>query len=105
MLENSILDTYDDAVALPELKTAVRRFDEVLATFDSSLSDLLDAALNSEGAVRDQRHREAALLVDRYLDRLASDGLVSSIDSNPFRPTSVRSTLGQCLRLLSSRLA
>lgn len=104
-LEAAILDIYDGDAVLPRVRAAVRQLDAVLTTFDESLADKLDEALNSADPDEKARlHGEARTIIDRYRQRLDTDPLVRRLDDNPFAPVAVHATLSRTLETLGAKI-
>jgi hypothetical protein len=104
-LETAILAAYRGRASLPIVTQKVRKLDQVLAMFDESLNDALDASLNAADPQEKQRfHDEARELIARYQHFLASDPLVQELDGNPFVPIAVKATLTATLATLSAKI-
>lgn len=104
-LEKAILDAYKSHAVLPEVAKGVRKLDQVLAVFDESLNDALDAALNAaDPAVKQRHHDEARDIIAKYQRFLKSDAMVQELDANPFVPIAVQSTLTSTLAVLASKI-
>lgn len=104
-LEQAILDRYKTNAALPAVVQGVRKLDRVLEVFDESLADTLDAALNAvDPAVKQRLHEEARGIIHRYEDFLKTDPMVRELDSNPFVPIGVQSTLTSTLSVLAAKI-
>lgn len=104
-LEQAILAHYQDQAALPEIVQSVRKLDGVLALFDESLSDALDQALNAtEPSAKQQFHDEARAIIARYQRYLSTDPVVQELDSNPFVPIAVQSSLSVSLSTLAAKI-
>lgn len=88
----------------PEEAAAMKRLDDILTVFDLQLIDVLDLALNAEGAVRAAQQRHASKLVARYQAELERHQLVRLVDQNPWTPLTVAKTLATALRQLGANL-
>lgn len=104
-LESAILASYAGHAVLPALTQGVRKLDKVLEVFDESLADALDGALNATDPDEKKRfHDEARALIVRYEGFLKTDPVVQELDTNPFVPIAVQSTLTGTLSVLASKI-
>jgi hypothetical protein len=106
-LERQIIDEYKDEPAmLPAVTRGVRRLDRILAALDESLADKLDEGLNaSDASQRALLNRQAADIIQGYLDFLDTDALVAAVEDNPFTPIRIEGPLRDTLTALAGELA
>jgi hypothetical protein len=77
----------------------------VMAAFDESLADALDAAINqTEAGPRAERVAEAKAIVERYQSYLGSEPLIGWMDENPLVPVTIATTLSTTLKALSATI-
>jgi hypothetical protein len=77
----------------------------VMAAFDESLADALDAAINqTEPGPRAERVAEAKAIVERYEAYLGSEPLIGWMDANPLVPVTIATTLSTTLKALSATI-
>ncbi len=80
-----------------------RRVEPVLSTFDETLADTLDAAINAtDVAERARLVLQARGRIDEYKAFLDAQPLIADLDANPFVPLSIRATLGATLTALAT---
>lgn len=104
-LEAAVLKEYQDSRAFGQLQVNIRRFDQVLAGFAEDLGDLLDNALNaSDPKLRQQHHAQAATVVAKFLDRASQDPFIAKLQTNPFVPLTIQTSLVNTLQALAQRL-
>lgn len=101
-LEQAILTEYRAARGLAQIKTRLRRLDEVLAGFNEDLGLLLDRAdTEADADARQRCHREAAALIAKFLARANDDPFIGQLEANPFLPLPLRATLAGPLGTLA----
>jgi len=106
LVKQTILEDFDGEPEIGEAAEAAGRLEGALATFDMSLTNLLDRALTA--ADTDQRRRlhvEAGAMVTRYRAHLAANELLSRIDDNPFVAVSIHKSLDTALKFMAGKLA
>jgi hypothetical protein len=104
-LEEAILAELKDDPDLPDLAQDIRQLDEVLQALDEQLADRLDEALNASDAKARQRlHQEASALMTRYRDYVTNNAFVGELETNPFTPVAIRSTVLRTLDVMQKNL-
>jgi hypothetical protein len=80
-----------------------QRVSPILNTFDESLSDKLDEAINQTDP---ERHAasvsDARALIERYTTFLSSEPLIHALDGNPLVPMAIEKTMGAALKALAA---
>ncbi|WP_077035578.1 hypothetical protein [Pelomonas sp. KK5] len=92
-------DRFDEAA----LGTGLKQLFDKLDTMDQGLIDKLDEALNAEGAQRDARYAEAAVLVQKFRAFASGDPLLAFVDDNGFASTDIRAKVDGALADLSAQ--
>ncbi len=93
-LEATIVAELKGDPDLPNLTTDIRQLDEVLNRLDERLADKLDEALNAQDPKARQRlHQEAFALMAAYRDYVSRDAFVADLETNPFMPMTLRTTV------------
>jgi hypothetical protein len=106
LLKGAIRDECGDLPEFPQIDAALAKYDRILANLDEQLIDSLDAALNAPDDTVAAPHKAKALEhVRRYEKFVQKDGVVQTIDANPFHPVAVCATLEATLKALDAALA
>lgn len=93
-LESTIVAELKGDPDVPNLSSDIRKLDEVLQRLDERLADKLDEALNaSDPKVRQRLHQEASALMTAYRDYVSRDAFVAELETNPFMPLALRTTV------------
>lgn len=102
----SVAEQYEDEGNDQVVRELLRaRLAPVLATFDDTLADTLDAATNeTDPGRRRQLVGDARAIIERYQAFIAGDDLFAAMDSNPFAPTAIQKTMVTTLQALSTAL-
>lgn len=103
-LKQKILEDCADDPDVDEARQCVTRLDDILVRLDEKLIDLLDQALNADGAARTALLRQAGGRVKEYVAFVETDPVVRAIDGNPFVGVGVQSTMTKTLAVLARKL-
>jgi hypothetical protein len=104
-LQKTILVKASGDPSLKVIVKVVKGFDAAKTRLDSSLVELLDAALNAPTPEkRVELYSQAAGQIRAYQAFVAADPLLKDIDNNPFLPVKVNSTLSAVLNQLANTL-
>lgn len=104
-LENTIVAELKGDPDVPDLTTDIRKLDEVLHHLDERLADKLDEALNAKDtATRQRLHQEASALMTAYRDYVSRDAFIGELDTNPFMPITLRTTVLATLTAMQKTL-
>ncbi|MDR3515050.1 MAG: hypothetical protein P4M00_04480 [Azospirillaceae bacterium] len=104
-LEGAILADYGDLPEAGALRSAVRKFDGILATLGPDLADLLAEAGARPASERQALHLQAQDLTARYRSFLDSDPVLAELDDNPFVAVSVKRRFSATLDAIDTALA
>jgi hypothetical protein len=103
-LEAAIVKEFAEEPKISEIKSSLKKLEQVLGGFDERLRDKLDEAMNAKPDDLPPLHEEALGILEEYLDYVDTDGFIDAVDSNPFVPVSVREPLDTTLNEIAGQL-
>lgn len=91
----------------PDLGAAFKaRADKVLETLDEALAHKLDEVTrNTDPTQHAKLVQDARQIIQRYEATIANDSTIAALDTNPFTPLAIRTTLTATLSTLSKAIA
>jgi hypothetical protein len=106
-LHGAMTEVYKDHAFGADLDNLFRaRVEPVLESLDETLAEKLDELTKTPDPVQRARLvQEARQIIQRYQSFLSNEPLISKLDSNPFVPVTIESTLTQTLSSLQATLS
>jgi hypothetical protein len=75
-----------------------------MARFGGELQDTLDEAQNLPETERGPLHQKARAILGKYKDYVDGDEFITAIETNPFVPVAVQSTLSTVFTMMLNKL-
>ena len=106
-LYGAMTEVYKDHAFGADLDKLFRsRVEPVLGSLDGTLADKLDELTKSSNLVqRDALIQEIKQIIQRYQNFLSNEPLIGKLDTNPFVPVAIESTLSETLSSLQANLS